>query len=56
MFYHWMTACLERTNAALMGRPTVMGDRKTVTYGEGMRGMGVDIFIDLQKYCIYDHR
>ena len=40
---------LERTNAALMGRPTVMGERKSVTYGEGMRGMGVDIFIDLRN-------
>ncbi len=40
---------LERTNAALMGRPTVMGDRTSVTYGEGMRGMGVDIFIDLRN-------
>lgn len=40
---------LERTNAALMGRPTVMGDRTTVTYGEGMRGMGTDIFIDLRS-------
>lgn len=40
---------LERTNAALMGRPTVMGDRKSVTYGEGMKGMGVDIFIDLRN-------
>jgi len=40
---------LERTNAALMGRPTVMGDRNTVTYGEGMRGMGVDVFIDLRS-------
>lgn len=39
---------LERTNAALMGRPTVMGERNTVTYGEGMRGMGVDVFIDLR--------
>ncbi len=39
---------LERTNAELMGRPTVMGDRNTITYGEGMRGMGVDIFIDLR--------
>jgi arylsulfatase A-like enzyme len=39
---------LERTNAELMGRPTVMGDRNSVTYGEGMRGMGVDIFIDLR--------
>jgi len=40
---------LERTNAELMGRPTVMGDRNTVTYGEGMIGMGVDIFIDLRN-------
>jgi arylsulfatase A-like enzyme len=40
---------LERTNAALMGRPTVMGDRNSVTYGEGMRGMGVDVFIDLRS-------
>jgi arylsulfatase len=41
---------LERTNAELMGRPTVMGNRNTVTYGEGMRGMGVDVFIDLRGY------
>jgi len=40
---------LERTNAELMGRPTVMGDRTSVTYGEGMKGMGVDIFIDLRN-------
>ena len=40
---------LERTNAELMGRPTVMGKRNTVTYGEGMKGMGVDIFIDLRS-------
>ncbi len=40
---------LERTNAALMGRPTVMGERNSVTYGEGMRGMGVDVFIDLRN-------
>jgi arylsulfatase A-like enzyme len=40
---------LERTNAILMGRPTVMGDRNTITYGEGMKGMGVDIFIDLRN-------
>ena len=32
-----------------MGRPTVMGDRTSVTYGEGMKGMGVDIFIDLRN-------
>jgi arylsulfatase len=40
---------LERTNAELMGRPTVMGKRTSVTYGEGMRGMGTDIFIDLRN-------
>jgi arylsulfatase len=40
---------LERTNAALMGRPTVLGDRNSVTLGEGMKGMGVDIFIDLRS-------
>jgi arylsulfatase A-like enzyme len=40
---------LERTNAELMGRPTVMGTRNTITYGEGMKGMGVDIFIDLRN-------
>jgi arylsulfatase A-like enzyme len=40
---------LERINAELMGRPTVMGDRTSVTYGEGMKGMGVDIFIDLRN-------
>jgi arylsulfatase A-like enzyme len=40
---------LERTNAMLMGRPTVMGDRNSVTYGEGMKGMGVDVFIDLRN-------
>ncbi|MBK6316901.1 MAG: arylsulfatase [Blastocatellia bacterium] len=36
---------LERTNAALVGRPTVMEGRNSVTYGPGMKGMGVDIFI-----------
>lgn len=40
---------LERTNAELVGRPTVMGSRNSVTYGEGMKGMGVDIFIDLRN-------
>lgn len=40
---------LERANAELMGRPTVMGNRNTITYGEGMKGMGVDIFIDLRN-------
>jgi arylsulfatase len=36
---------LERTNAELVGRPTVMEGRNKVTLGPGMKGMGVDIFI-----------
>ena len=36
---------LERTNAALVGRPTVMEGRNSMTLGPGMKGMGVDIFI-----------
>jgi len=40
---------LERTDAEMMGRPTVMGHRTSVTYGEGMKGMGTDIFIDLRN-------
>jgi arylsulfatase len=32
-----------------MGRPSVMEGRTSVTYGEGMKGMGVDIFIDLRS-------
>lgn len=40
---------LERTSAELMGRPTVMGKRTSVTYGEGMKGMGIDVFIDLRN-------
>jgi len=40
---------LERTNAALVGRPTVMEGRNTMTLHEGMTAMGVDIFIDLRN-------
>jgi arylsulfatase len=40
---------LERTNAALMGRPTVMEGRNTMVLREGMKAMGVDIFIDLRN-------
>lgn len=36
---------LERTDAKMVGRPDVMGERTSVTYGEGMKGMGIDIFI-----------
>jgi len=40
---------LERMSAALMGRPTVMEGRNSMVLGEGMRGMGVDVFIDLRN-------
>ncbi|QQS51751.1 MAG: arylsulfatase [Bacteroidota bacterium] len=40
---------LERTNAALVGRPTVMEGRTSMTLAEGMKGLGVDIFIDLRN-------
>jgi len=38
-----------RTNAKAVGRPVLLGDRTSVSYFEGMRGMGVDIFIDLRN-------
>ena len=40
---------LVRTDAKAVGRPTVMGERTSVTYGEGMKGMGVDIFISTRN-------
>jgi arylsulfatase A-like enzyme len=40
---------LERMNAGLMGRPTVTEGRTSMTLGEGMKGMGVDVFIDLRN-------
>jgi arylsulfatase len=40
---------LERTDAAAMGRPTVMDGRNSLTLGSGMKGMGVDIFISTRN-------
>ncbi|WP_187175292.1 arylsulfatase [Algoriphagus sp. AK58] len=40
---------IERMSASAVGRPTIMEGRNSVTYGEGMRGMGVDVFIDLRN-------
>ncbi len=40
---------LERTDAKMVGRPDLMGERTSVTYGEGMKGMGVDIFISTKN-------
>jgi arylsulfatase len=40
---------LERMIAKDMGRPSIMEGRNSMTLSEGMRGMGVDIFIDLRN-------
>lgn len=40
---------LERTDAKAMGRPTVTEGRTSMTLGEGMKGMGVDIFISTRN-------
>ncbi|HEY5747997.1 MAG TPA: arylsulfatase [Chryseolinea sp.] len=39
----------ERLDAKLVDRPTVMDGRSTLTLGEGMKGMGVDIFISTRN-------
>lgn len=39
----------ERMSAAAMGRPTIMEGRTSCTYSEGMRGMAVDVFVDLRN-------
>jgi arylsulfatase A-like enzyme len=39
----------ERLTASAVGRPTVMGDRTSLTLGEGMKGMGPDIFLNLMN-------
>jgi len=38
-----------RMDAKSVGRPDVMGERTSVTYGAGMKGMGVDIFISTRN-------
>ena len=40
---------LERTDAKAVGRPDLMGERTSVTFGEGMKGMGIDIFISTRN-------
>jgi arylsulfatase len=40
---------MERTNAALVNRPTIMEGRTSMSLCEGMKGLGVDIFIDLRN-------
>ena len=40
---------LERTDAKIVNRPTIMDGRSSVTFGSGMKGMGVDIFISTRN-------
>jgi arylsulfatase A-like enzyme len=39
----------ERTDAKSVGRPDVMGDRTSLTLGEGMKGMAIDVFISTRN-------
>jgi arylsulfatase A-like enzyme len=40
---------LERTNAKLVGRPDLMGDRTSLTLYAGMKGMTENVFINLKN-------
>lgn len=40
---------VERTNAALVGRPDLMGGRTSLTVFEGMTGMSENVFINLKN-------
>jgi arylsulfatase len=40
---------IERTDAALVGRPTVMEGRTSMTLVDGMKGLGTDIFISTRN-------
>jgi len=39
----------ERMSATAMGRPSIMEGRSSCTYSEGMKGLAVDVFIDLRN-------
>jgi len=41
---------LERLTASAVGRPDVMGRRKSLTLGEGMTGMMENVFIDVKNH------
>ena len=38
---------MERRNPVLVGRPTLMAGRKSMTLSEGMKGMGNDVFLNM---------
>src|SRR5512136_986735 len=40
---------IERMNAKLAGRPDLMGDRTSLTLGEGMKGMSENVFINTKN-------
>jgi arylsulfatase len=40
---------IERVNAKLAGRPDLMGDRTSLTLGEGMKGMSENVFINTKN-------
>jgi arylsulfatase len=40
---------IERLNAKLVGRPDLMGDRTSLTLGEGMKGMSENVFLNIKN-------
>jgi arylsulfatase len=40
---------VERMNAKIAGRPDLMGDRTSLTLGEGMRGMSENVFLNIKN-------
>ena len=47
---------IERVNAKLAGRPDLMGDRTSLTLGEGMKGMSENVFINIKNRSRHHHR
>jgi arylsulfatase len=43
---------IERMNAELAGRPDLMGDRTSLTLGEGMKGMSENVFINIKNRSV----
>jgi arylsulfatase len=43
---------IERANAKIAGRPDVMGDRTSLTLGEGMRGMSENVFMNIKNRSV----
>ena len=43
---------IERVNAKMAGRPDLMGDRTSLTLGEGMKGMSENVFINIKNRSV----